>query len=140
VLELNWDYMDCLRTLTTLSEDTQCPGETWWYPATLNWLNDHPSYCSWLESHSPSVLHFHGKARSGKSTLLSYILDKLQTTTFSSQTSIVFFAFDRSGQRRNTTQAMLLSFTRQLLLLQPSLFSSTNQHYMGLIPILQLGN
>jgi len=69
VLELNWDYMDCLRTLTTLSEDTQCPGEIWWYPATLNWLNDHPSYCSWLESHSPSVLHFHGKAGNGKSTL-----------------------------------------------------------------------
>ncbi|KAF8542813.1 hypothetical protein BDD12DRAFT_327426 [Trichophaea hybrida] len=122
--ELNQNYMDCLRTLTALSEDAQSPGDIWWHPATLTWLNDYPSYRSWLESRDPSVLHFHGKTGCGKSTALFYILDDLQTT-FSSQISIVSFAFDRFDKRKNTTHAMLLSFARQLLLLQPSLFSPT---------------
>jgi hypothetical protein len=52
-------------------------------------------------------------------------MEMLRTTIFPKQTSVIYFAFDRHDQRRNSSYAMLLSFTRQLLCLQPSLFYCT---------------
>lgn len=94
-------------------------------PDTCKWILRHKEFTSWLEGDNGSILWIHGKAGSGKSTLIKYITQHLEDTTAKiPQTTVASFFFHWSQDTANTTSgALLQSIIFQILSQVPSAMS-----------------
>ncbi|KAK7927412.1 hypothetical protein PG985_004410 [Apiospora marii] len=100
------------------------------HEGTLSWLWPNPSLQTWLESQGPSIYWIVGKAGSGKSTIMKYLLDKLtepvHDATLSTQGSevlpmLVAAHFTDFNFPPSSSESILRSLLHQVIALQPSL-------------------
>jgi ankyrin repeat protein/energy-coupling factor transporter ATP-binding protein EcfA2 len=84
---------------------------------TCNWILEHDAYKSWLETPSQQFLWITGKAGSGKSTMMKYMVEHHRLQQASSQ--VVAHYFFRFGTYQSTT-SLLSSLLYQLLRATPT--------------------
>ncbi|KAI9695395.1 MAG: hypothetical protein M1820_008650 [Bogoriella megaspora] len=85
---------------------------------TGKWLLQHPEYCSWLASSSSSILLVHGIRGSGKTALVSAVVDSLLTNSSvqSSPAPVAYFycARNPAEPERANPEEITRSILRQL--------------------------
>ncbi|KAK5053987.1 hypothetical protein LTR84_001949 [Exophiala bonariae] len=81
---------------------------------TCVWIHDHPTYQNWV-SQARGLLWIKGKPGAGKSTLMNYTLNALQSTKREDQV-LAFFFFDGTGTSLQRSQMGLFrSLLHQIL-------------------------
>ncbi|KAK2799233.1 hypothetical protein FQN51_007063 [Onygenales sp. PD_10] len=81
---------------------------------TGQWLLEHPNYTSWRDDlATPNVLWCDGMQGSGKTVLMSTVIDELRHRLSGSEVPIAFFHFDYQDQQ--TIQDLFTSLLRQMV-------------------------
>ena len=91
---------------------------------------ENETYLRWIDEQYANTLLLHGPPGTGKSCVSANLYRHLISSERRQLNShIVYFSFDDGDARRNSEMSFLASFTRQLLLRDPSLFSSIENTY-----------
>ena len=86
-------------------------------PGTGQWLFNDPIFKQWRSDSSPSVLWLHGISGSGKSKLVSIVIEGVSKHNWMGQnTRLAYFYCSRNNQEpaRSSPEAILASLARQL--------------------------
>ncbi|KAI9765235.1 MAG: hypothetical protein M1840_007727 [Geoglossum simile] len=121
------DYIECLRTLSTLDWKNYSPSTPLPHPKTLHWINDNEAYNSWFKNTKSCTLQINGRSGSGVSVLASFLSKLLLTSV--PDAAIVNFSFNAEDDRQNSTHKMFVSLARQLLSYDPSSFTYVRYLY-----------
>ncbi|KAK2769608.1 hypothetical protein FQN53_005988 [Emmonsiellopsis sp. PD_33] len=83
---------------------------------TCEWILKHPSYFEWYNSSSSVTLWLYGTAGTGKTFLVSKVIDEIQDILKNdpNHEGIAFFYCNRNDPERREPLAVLRSFVRQL--------------------------
>ncbi|KAK2795666.1 hypothetical protein FQN52_003515 [Onygenales sp. PD_12] len=83
---------------------------------TCEWILKHPSYFEWYNTSSSVTLWLYGTAGTGKTFLVSKVIDEVQNTLRNdpNHEGIAFFYCNRNDPERREPLAVLRSFVRQL--------------------------
>jgi ankyrin repeat protein len=123
------DYINCLRTLSSLDRKGFVPHISDPNLVPFGELQDHPAYKQWLggPKGSDRTLWIHGEKGSGRSVLASWAA-KLASTSIDNAV-IISFTFNSKDDRYRSTCQMYASLSHQLLCLRPLLFSHVSLLY-----------
>ena len=106
------------------------------HPDTLQWVwDDQKEFKTWLH-HGRGVFWLHGKPGCGKSTLMKYLSQSLQSKSkhVGDWTVFVHFYFNNQGSDlEKSMEGLLRSFLLQILQQAPSLFDQIQHIYRHLI-------
>ncbi|KAJ3579867.1 hypothetical protein NPX13_g696 [Xylaria arbuscula] len=117
------DFLERLREYRIVSSP---PLLTWTgplVPASVDWVKTTESFANWSEASGPSVLHIMGQPGSG-TTILSEHIIKLLRSNNNANPILVSFTVEvvSSASKLSQTIEMLVTLSRQLLLLKPDAF------------------
>jgi hypothetical protein len=89
------------------------------FPGTLTWIDDHASYREWLHNDA-GMLGIRGKPGSGKSTVMKYIIEKLQHDENTTHFHLSFFFWGTGHTEQRDRKGFYKSLLHQLLCQIPS--------------------
>lgn len=107
--------IQCLQILCSLAAPVY-PLESLYGPGRrFDWISQHKMYTEWLGSRGPGILHVHGTT--GASDASEYIFQCLDVyrTAKKNDDILVYFAFNRHDDRRNSVVAMLTTLLAQII-------------------------
>lgn len=122
----------CLDSLSFPERDNRLLSIPEPHPDTLQWIwDEQQEFISWL-SHGHGVFWLHGKPGCGKSTLMKYLSQTLQSKSkhVGEWTVFVHFYFNSQGSDlEKSMEGMLRSTLLQILQQAPSLFAQIQHVY-----------
>lgn len=124
------EYVRCRRRLHVLYPVVYLLPAPQPYPGTLDWVERHEAYRTWLDCRSSAILHIYGRSGSGKSVLSAYLLRKLRRKVPEfDPAAVISHSFDKADNRRDSLRSLLLSFIQQLLGQGQSVYGNVKDMY-----------
>ena len=109
------DSFISLRTLWSLAAPVFPIGRLAGSEHRFNWITAHEEYKAWINSQTPSVLHVHGTSNVPDAS--EFIFKCLNEDWDARQKNkiVTYFTFEKDDDRRNSTTAMLITLSTQIL-------------------------
>jgi len=97
---------------------------------TCMWLLEEPTYLSWLQSPSSSVLWISGDPGCGKTTLAAFLIERIRQYLSSQEgdSTVVYFFLDATVAAQGDGMAVLFALIHQLLKANPALAPLVQKH------------
>ncbi|RPB12644.1 hypothetical protein P167DRAFT_574015 [Morchella conica CCBAS932] len=86
---------------------------------TGQWLEENETYKEWKNSKSSSLLWLRGDAGYGKTILISYVIDELQTQAKSNENMLAYFYCNYKEDNRRRPETVLRTLVKQFCLKSP---------------------
>ena len=87
-------------------------------PGTCEWIRGNSSFTRWLENDKSATLVMTGIVGSGKSMLVSAVIDYLRKEVTQDETAILWYYFDSSVESSLSSQSFLRSILKQIIRIQ----------------------